>query len=269
MKLWKVQKFFGDVVYDLRQRGLLPVAVALLVAMVALPIVITRGGGSSTPAPSSPEVEPAANLAPENQKAVLAYNPGLRNYKDRLKKLPAKDPFTQLFVPTDEPEAAATDAGSSAGATDIPSTDTGGGTSFPDLGDSTDSTSTGGGGGGGSGKSTVRYFYSEAEVLAGDAALPLQRFKKLSSFTPLPSQFAAVAIFAGASLDAKQAFFIISKDVSQVTGEGVCAPSPTDCALLTLRAGQTESLLYDVDGKTYTIRVAKIRRVFTKKPPKQ
>jgi len=38
MKAWKVQKFFGDVVYDLRSRGLLPVVVLLLVAMVAVPV---------------------------------------------------------------------------------------------------------------------------------------------------------------------------------------------------------------------------------------
>jgi len=263
MRFWKVQKFFGDVVYDLRQRGLLPVAIALLVAMVAIPFVITRGGSESTPPPPSTEVEQTANLAPENQKAVLAYNPGLRNYKDRLKKLPAKDPFTQLLVPASEPAGTETaSASGSATTSDIPTG--GGGGSTIDTGGSTDTTTTGG-----SGKRTVRYFYSEAEVLAGDGTTPPQKYTKLSSFTPLPNQYTAVAIFVGATLDAKQAYFILSKDVSQVTGEGVCAPSPTDCALLSLRAGQTENLLYDVDGKTYTIKVTKIKRVVTKKPPKQ
>ena len=44
MKPWKVQKFFGDVVYDLRNKGLLPVVGVLLIAMVAVPLLIYRDG---------------------------------------------------------------------------------------------------------------------------------------------------------------------------------------------------------------------------------
>src|SRR5687767_9987869 len=98
MKLWKVQKFFGDVVYDLRQRGLLPIVVLLLVAMVAVPLLIASGGSKSSPSSSEAVIDQAAELAPENQKAVVAYQPGVRNYKDRLKDLTAKDPFKQQFT---------------------------------------------------------------------------------------------------------------------------------------------------------------------------
>ena len=35
MKLWKVQKFFSDVVYDMRSRNLLLVAILLIVAIIA------------------------------------------------------------------------------------------------------------------------------------------------------------------------------------------------------------------------------------------
>ena len=48
MKLWKVQKFAGDVVYDLRSTNLLLPAVALLVALVAVPVLITRSGSDGS-----------------------------------------------------------------------------------------------------------------------------------------------------------------------------------------------------------------------------
>ncbi len=43
VKRWKVQKFFGDLVYDLRSRNLLPVVIMLVVAIVAVPFLISSG----------------------------------------------------------------------------------------------------------------------------------------------------------------------------------------------------------------------------------
>ena len=42
MKPWRMQKFFGDLVYDLRSRNLLPIVIALAVAVVAVPVLILR-----------------------------------------------------------------------------------------------------------------------------------------------------------------------------------------------------------------------------------
>jgi hypothetical protein len=259
MKFWKIERFFNDVVYDLRERGLLPVAIGLVVAMVAVPLIISRGGGSDAPAPSpSTNVEQASELAPETQSAVLTHNPGIRNYKDRLADLPAKDPFTQQFQQSAQTASEVTESptGTTGG-----SADAGGGAAPVEVPDSGGSTTT-------TGTRTIRYFYSEADVLIGDAAAPLQRRNKLAGFTPLPSEQTPVAIFIGASLDAKVAYFILSSEVSQVTGDGTCAPSPTDCSLLALQRGQAENMLYDIDGKTYRLKVLKIKRVVTRKPPR-
>ena len=89
MKTWKIQKFFSDVVYDLRSRGLLPLAALLLVAMIVLPVLISRMSSDSAPVTSVTATESAAELAPENQAAVLAYSPGVRNYRKRLNDLTA------------------------------------------------------------------------------------------------------------------------------------------------------------------------------------
>ena len=109
MKSWKIQKFFGDVVYDLRSRGLLPLAVLLVVAMVAVPILILRAARARARR-RRPSWRPktAADLAPENQAAVLAYDPGVRDYRERLDELPPRTPSSSSSSAS--PVVAAADA---------------------------------------------------------------------------------------------------------------------------------------------------------------
>jgi hypothetical protein len=263
MKPWKIQKLFGDVIYDLRSRGLLPVVILVAVAMVAVPILVSRGGGSS----SGSTVQPTAGAAktpPEIEQAVVSYAPpGVRDYKKRLSDMTAKDPFHQQFAPSAaaqsqlestvpvsaEPGTASTT--SSSAPTGVP----------PSSGDS---------GGSGTSSSTTKtrryYFYSVADLSVGDVTQPLTRHKKTKAFTALPDQVVPVMIYLGSSVDGKRAFFSISKSVT-LTGPGTCAPSPTDCSLLMLRPGQAEDMVYSIDGKTYRVKINKINRVVTKSPP--
>jgi hypothetical protein len=256
MRGWKIQKFVGDVVHDLRNKGLLPVVILLLVAMVAVPIVIARGGsgGSSASLQSSAS---SVKPAPETQSAVVTYAPGVRDYTKRLDSQSPTDPFEQKFA---ESAAKAADLNSTTAPT------TSGGSSSDGATSPTTSPvpSSGSSGGSTGGSRTVRYFYSVADVSMGDVTQPLQRHRKLKPFTPLPNQTVPVLIYLGASLDGEHAYFSISKLADQPTGPGVCVPSPTDCSLLVLEAGQTEDLVYSVDGKTYRVKVNKINRVVTK-----
>ena len=253
MKTWRIQKFFGDVVYDLRNRGLLPVVILLVVAMVAVPVLISRGGSGSTAT-----LQPTANTkpAPEAQTAVLAYNPsGIRNYKDRLNDLSSKDPFRMQFIHS---AAAASELNST-----VTPTDTSGGGSSK-----TTNNTTVNGGSGGSGKKkkkksnsvTVTY---ETNVLAGDVDSQLTPFPDISEMTTLPSPDKPVLVYFGLSSDHGHALFLVSNKVDQLTGPGVCVPAPDDCALLSLGPGQSEDLHYGLDGKTYRVVVAEIKR-FTK-----
>ena len=267
MKAWKIQKFFGDVVYDLRSRGLLPVVILVAVAMVVVPILISRGGGSS----SSGTVQPTAVTAskpPEIEQAVVSYAPpGLRDYKKRLSDMTAKDPFHQQFAPSAAVQSqlqstVPVSSGSGAASTAAPSASSG---SAPSSGSSVSSGSSGSTSG--STKTHPYYFYSVADLSVGDVTQPLTRHKKIKAFTALPDQVAPVMIYLGSSVDGKRSFFSISKSVTQTTGPGTCAPSPTDCSLLMLRPGEVEDMVYSVDGKTYRVKVNKINRVVTKKPP--
>jgi hypothetical protein len=262
MNSWKLQKFFGDLVSDLRNRGLLPVVVLLLVAIVAIPIVISRGGSSSAAISDS---EQAVANAPEAQSAVLAYQPGLRKYQDRLDKLSAKDPFEQQFVPAGPSAADVSGAGGGAAGGGSPA-----GASSPTDVSSFPGTIGSGGGSSKKGKkrkSTTRYFSYQADALVGDASAALAPYSNLAPFSPLPSAEVPVLIYLGPNTTGQYGLFLVSSNVSQQSGPGICVPAPDDCALLALTPGQTEDLVYQGDGKTYRIQLVSLRRVVSSKPP--
>jgi hypothetical protein len=267
MKQWKLRKFFGDVVYDLRNRGLLPVVAFLLIAMVAVPVIISRGGSDT--ASSAQLAGATAEQAPETKQAVVSYNPGVRDYQKRLDGQSAQDPFHQRFS---EDAAAAGQVSGTSVVSPSPS-GTSGSAGSASVSPGTDSGSVAGPGStdgsnrSGGGSRSVRYFYSVADVSMGDVMQPLQRHKKLKPFTPLPNQTTPVLIYLGSSLEGKHAYFSVSKSVDQLSGAGTCVPSPTDCTLLVLAAGQTEDMVYSVDGRTFRVKVNKINRVVTKSKP--
>jgi hypothetical protein len=256
MKPWKVQKFFGDVVYDLRSRGLLPVVILLVVAMIAVPVLISRGGGGSSSSALQPS-SASAVATPETEAAVISYNPGIRDYKKRLNDLSPKDPFRQQFT---QSAAAASQLNSTV------TTPTQTGTSTTASTTNSTTVNTGGGSSGSStGKKTkkkkkVTY---QVNVLAGDVNATLTPFNNVQEMAPLPGQTTPVVVYFGLSSDNSSAMFLVSNRVGSVTGAGTCVPSPDDCALLSLTPGQSEDLPYAQDGKTYRLVVAQIKR-FTK-----
>jgi hypothetical protein len=259
MKPWRVQKFFEDVVYDLRSRGLLPVVILLLVAMVAVPVSISQGGGSSE-SPSLQATSSGTESLPEAQRAVVSYSPGIRNYKKRLNNLSPKNPFRQQFTK------------SAAAASQLTSTPTtgassgGGGSSTSSAATATTgapTVSSGGSTGGGKKKkksSKTTYTYS-VNVLAGDVATSLTPFNDVASLTPLPSQTSPVVVYYSLSSDNKTALFLVSNKVDALSGPGTCVPAPDDCSLLSLAPGQSEDLHYAQDGKTYRVVLAAIKTV--------
>jgi hypothetical protein len=257
MKPWKIRKFAEDVVYDLRNKGLLPVVVLLLIAMVAVPVLISRGGSGGAPPPGGAASSQGAALAPENQAAVLAYNPGLRQYKQRLDGLSPKDPFRQQFAQSAAKAGQLTTTGASAstaGVTTTATTVSGGSTST-----STTTVTTGGPTKKKKKKKKATYIY-KTDVLMGESSATLTPFNNVAPFTSLPTQEAPVVVYFGNTADNAMAMFLVSNRVSQLTGPGNCVPAPDDCSLLYLAPQQSEDLAYSVDGKTYRVQVAAIRR---------
>ena len=254
MKPWKIQKFFGDVIYDLRQRNLLLVAIMLVVGIVAVPVLISTSGPGASAGPVGLTANASADAHPEGESAVLAYQPGVRNFKQRLNDLSAKDPFKQQY-----PTAAA------------PTLDQGTSTSVSSTSSSVGSTGSGNTGGNGSGKTktktkvkteTQTYVY-ETDVLVGESGGALTRLNRIPQFQFLPGPDKPVLVYLGTTSGGTQALFLVSTDVSSVGGQGTCFPTADKCQLLGLNPGQSADMVYAPDGKTYHVQVAQIKR-FTK-----
>jgi hypothetical protein len=260
VKLWKVQKFAGDVVYDLRQRNLLLPVVGLLVALVAVPILIARGGSEGSAGPFGFGTA-SSQSSPETENAVVAYRPGVRNFKKRLSHLGAKDPFTQQYVTPPAPDSASSTTSTDDlaqilnGSSTAGSTGVGGG-------------STGSGGSTKPGKVThhITYFWWESDVQVGQAGTQLATMNNVKPFQFLPSQDKPVLTYIG-TVSGTQAVFLVSKDVTSIGGQGTCFPSVDACQLLGLNAGKGADLIYGPDSKTYHVQVLRVRRVTGSKPP--
>ncbi len=262
MKLWKLQKFAGDVVYDLRSKNLLLPAVALLVALVAVPVLITRSGSDGSAGAYGLGGATSATTPPESENAVVAYNPGVRNFKKRLSHLGPKNPFTQQY--TNSPASPSPGADSLAQALTDSSTSGSSG-----IGGG----STGGGNSGGGDKSPGKvtqqkttYFWWESDVQVGEAGTPLTTMNSVKPFQFLPSPDKPVLTYIG-TVSGSQAVFLVSNDVSSIGGEGTCFPSVDACQLLGLNPGKGADLIYGPDGKTYHVQVLQVRRVTSSKPP--
>jgi hypothetical protein len=256
MKPWKIQKFFGDVIYDLRQRNLLLVAIMLVVGIVAVPVLISTSGPGASAGPVGLTANASAVAHPEGESAVVAYQPGVRNFKQRLNDLSAKDPFKQQY-----PAAAAPTLDQATST----STSVSGGGSSTTVG----STGSGSTGGNGSGKTktkvkteTQTYVY-ETDVLVGESGGVLTRLNRIPQFQFLPGPDKPVLVYLGTTSGGTQALFLVSTDVSSVGGQGTCFPTADKCQLLGLNPGQSADMAYTPDGKTYHVQVAQIKR-FTK-----
>jgi hypothetical protein len=245
MKGWKLKKFGSDLIYDLRSRGLLPLAGLLVIAIIAAPMVIAKGSSDSEPTAAAVK-SASVKEAPEGKSAVVAYSPGLRK-SDRLAGSP-EDPFVQQFR-------------NQGGDGDASTASTGGGDEGTgSVGDGTVTIT-------GTTQSKLYYFYYETDVLAGEAGSQLKRHNRISPYTLLPSEETPVVVFLGVAAQGKQAVFSVSRQVTSVSGEGECYPDPDSCELLGIPQGGNADLAYAGDNKIYRIQVARIKFVKSTKPP--
>lgn len=265
-------QFLDDLYRDLRERRLLPLVALLVVGIIAVPIALSVSSEAPPPA-SSAEIVPADT--PEAQAAVLAENPGLRNYRQRLEALKAKNPFKQQFEfsgldettvegSVEESGVVAETGGGSvssdAGSVEIGSTS--GETSTETTTPSADVDTT-------AGETKIRFYTHRLDLaygVEGDVKKE-ENVKVLDLLDP-------VGAFIGASEDGGHAFFMLSTDVTAVSGQGECVPDPSNCEFLSLKEGQSETLTHQPAGGpeftpaaiNYRLAVDEIRLVKIKKP---
>jgi hypothetical protein len=283
MRAPKVQtpQVVSDLYRDLKDRRLLPVVAALLVAIVAVPVAISASS-EEPPPPSDPAAEIVPADAAEAQAAVLAENPGLRNYKRRLDALKAKNPFEQQFqlpevgetgvVTTTETETVSGSGSASAEAVVPADLATAGGTgSSGDTGSSASGSpspdTTEVGSDTTSSEPKVKFFTWRLDLRYGPegAAQRQRNVKVLDLLSP-------VGVFLGASFNAKKAYFFLSSDIVSATGNGKCQPAPANCEFLVLEEGQAQQLVHQAPDApaptTYTLELEEIKVVEVANPVK-
>jgi hypothetical protein len=213
---------------DLVDRRLWPVAVALLAALVAVPVML--GGGSSAPAPDA--AAPLGSQAPATgatAQAAISVSTPSTTPKDHPGSV--RNPFAQHKAPAAPATTPATTTPSSTGTPVVPSPSLGLGTpSVPSV------TPIVPGSGGGK-RDTVTDVW-RVNLRFGEAGNQKVRHD-IPRLTPLPSATDPFFIFLGVLSDHKTAVFLVSSDAT-ATGDGKCKPNPTQCDTIEMKAGDTE-----------------------------
>lgn len=256
MKKVRAPKFLDNLYRDMRDRHLLLPALALIIGVLAVPILLKSHNDAHSAPPTSASGGTQANSATP---AVVRQELGVTNYKKRLDRLQSKNPFHQQY--TAPPESAQAQAAPSAS---VPSTSSSGTATAPapTTGSSTvppasttsppvsSSSSTGSPSSTSGTKPTLHVFTYRVSVKVGEAN-DLKERNEVSSLALLPSKHKPILSFLEAN--GKQALFLVSTDVDSVSGDGRCVPRPLDCQYLIMRPGDKAHFDYAPDGKRYNL----------------
>jgi hypothetical protein len=206
---------------DLVDKRLWPVALALVVAAVAIPVLLHKPADKVTAGPTAREAAApglsAGSSISLNQEHAQGLLVGGRMH----------DPFRQLHLPkaTTTGSTSALGPAQASGATSTTSSGQGGGGTSPS------------GGGGTSGGGHKQANTAKVRVAFGKTGGSLKTYS-LVPLTPLSSASDPVLVFLGVQKDGKTAAFLVSSDAAP-QGDGNCSPSRSVCATLTVRAGDT------------------------------
>lgn len=216
-----------NLINDFVDRRLWPIALALVGALVAVPMLL--GGGAKAPA-TAPVAPLAATPAGGTAQAAISMSQPSTTPQDRPG--PVRNPFAQHPTPpatTTPTPAAPAPSAPSAPASSTPST-SGGGTPVV-------TTPIVPGSGGGKRDNTVTNVW-RVNLRFGDVGNQKVRHD-IPRLTPLPSSTDPFFIFLGVLSDGKTAVFLVSSDAT-ATGDGKCKPTPDQCDTIEMRAGDTE-----------------------------
>ena len=243
--------FFKNVLSDLVEKRLWPVAIALVAALVAVPIIL--GGGSTdagTPTAQVPgtTTNGLANHRDVAREQVVSLEEQAAGKVQRAGSL--KNPFVQHHQPkltstvASAVQTAKTVAGGLSGGT-------------PASGGSTSSGSTSGGGttttpATPAPPTTPKKTKGNAEdsyrvdLKFGETGQD-KTYRNIARLTPLPSSDNPLFVYMGPADDKQGAVFVVNTPTVP-TGDGKCQPSADDCQKVSLKTGDVE--FFDMQGGT-------------------
>lgn len=222
------------------ERRLLPVAILLIAALVAVPLLLKKDP-APVPAPAPvPVADNAGGAATADPVVSLASTDGSTPAPRRRVLGASKNPFE----PGPAPKVVATP-------TPGPAASTGGASGSGGTG----STQSGGSGGAATPPASAppaaappkpTYEIDSLTVRFGDSSGDVIPKMNLPRLKALPSAKDPVLVYLGLTKDKKSAIFMVDSNV-EPQGDGTCDPSPANCETIKLHIGDTE--FFDVKGE--------------------
>lgn len=218
--------FVRNLYQDLIEKRLWPVALGLLVALVAIPVLVAKpatDSGSTAPTTADTALlgaDSAALIGETKPVVSLGSDGGFRKHVARLEK---KDPFVQQAKDkvSKTSETATVEAG---GTTDTGTTTT------PTQSPGSTTTPSGG-------EQPVKLYEWTASVKFGKIDQTKSETVKPAEF--MPSENNPVLLFLGADESGKNALFLVSSEATS-RGDGTCTPSESNCQIVKLAKGDVQ-----------------------------
>jgi hypothetical protein len=245
-----MNKFLLDLWHDLRRKHLLPVALLLVAALIAVPVLMKK---SSNPAPAA-NTSSAPSSSADTKPLVVAASDSAS--ASNLRAFASKNPFKPHLPPV---KTASTGTTGSSGSTSGSSGDTGGAS-----GGSGGGTGNSGGSNGGSTTPSGPYAYV-VSVKFGERD-HTKTYHQVEKLDVLPNSNNPLLVFMGVNTAGDTAVFLTDTSL-KASGEGDCKPSADVCSFLYLKldkGSDTEDLLAqnaDGTGIEYTLKLLDIKKV--------
>jgi hypothetical protein len=232
--------FLRNLVSDLVEKRLWPVALLLVGALVAVPFVLGGGGSeadtaaTATPPATATATATTIRVSEDTNVATIAPTGAKHNpfKQPKAEKAATADESATTTPSTSEATPTSGDTGSTGGTT-TPSTSTPSTTTTPPS----DSTTTP--------KTDENTKAIRVDLSFGEPGSSKQKdHTDIARLSALPSADKPIVIFLGVKKDKKTATFLISSDAT-ATGDGTCKPSATNCQTIEMQEG--DSTFLDID----------------------
>jgi hypothetical protein len=266
-----------DLFYDLRDRRLLPFVALVVVALVAVPFLLSARPSEPTESATAPPAPSSAGG--EAQLTVVRTDHGLREPGKRLAHLSPKDPFEQHFTGPAGGGGEVAQTSSATSETTTTSTSSTESSSVTVEGGSGESSPPSGSGGASGAPSnggasqppiTVFTFAIDLKIVettpkpgGGKETGEPETKKRVLPATTLPGEKRQVLTYLGISPKHKKPLFLVSEDVSAVFGEADCVAGSANCQLLEAEPGFPLTLVYGPNDVRYKFTVLKVEPVAT------
>jgi hypothetical protein len=265
-----MKNFLSDLWHDLREKRLWPVAVLLVAALVAVPVVLSKPSETPAPAPAPTEARTAPEPSELKELASVKLETSDAGNGSSLDTFDPDNPFRPPRSVLRSGQQTQSDSGpqsgpSTGGTQGTDPTGSGGGgttTTVPDIGGGGDTgggVDTGGGdtGGGETPTKTVQYAYVIDVTFEANGRK--RRIKGMDRLDMLPSAESPLLLFLGVTAGGGDAVFLVDSTLD-AAGEGECKPSGDDCAFLHIGAGSEHAFTND-EGDSYVLKIDEIRKV--------